>query len=182
MNESLVDSYQNALTDCASSLALSCGFDISITTARVFTVIINLPVAIIGLQGYDVNSIFLVACLATTTSCTPIILGIFTFGDNFINEFTAVFSCLFSVASIISYGWIVTGTFVDGLYHCFWEAYRWQVFIIAIFSSLLGMGLFIILQAIYHKTTGTLWTSFNPKAHNINEENTVFIHSKKELQ
>ena len=183
MNESLVDSYQNALTDCTSSLALSCGLNISITTARVFTVIINLPIAIIGLQGYDVNSIFLVACLATTTSCMPIILSIFSFWDTLINEFTAISSCLFSLASIICYGWIITGSFVDGLYHCFWEAYRWQVFIIAIISSLLGMGFFILLEAIYHETTGTPWKSFNPEtkiAHGGIDENAIFIHQKIE--
>jgi hypothetical protein len=171
MNESLVDSFQNALTDCSSSLALSLGFDISITTARIITIFINIPIVIIGLQGYDVNSIFLISCLLTTTSFLPVVLGIFHSLDLYIHQSTAVFSCLFSICSIIAYGWIVEGSMLDGIYYCFWQTYRWQVFLTAFVSSAFGILFFITVEYFYRYISKTEWKTFIQDG-----DSEVFIH------
>ena len=162
MNESLVDSYQNALTDCAASLALSCGLDISITSARIITFLMNLPVVLIGLQGYNVNSLFLVACLATTTSCSPLILGLWPACDKYIRQGTALFGCVFSVLSIMLYGYIVKKSFIKGIYYCFWQSYQWPVFLIAVAGCLVGMLLYVGCEMLYCWKMGIAMSPFTP--------------------
>ena len=180
MNESLVDSFQNALTDCFSSLAISVGIDISITAARIITILMNIPIVIIGLQGYDVNSLFLISCLLTTTSFLPVILGIFPILDKYIHQGTSVFSCIFSLTSIMIFGWSSTGSFLNGIYYCFWETYRWQVFLIAFISSAFGIVFFIFMEYIYLYLTNRKWKSFTPNVH-VDEEDVsdAFIHGIK---
>ena len=100
MNESLVDSYQNGLADCASTLFVSLGMPISINIARCITVLINIPILFIGLQGFDANCLFLIGNYATTLSCLPIVLGLFPVFDDYIHQGTAIFGCLFSILSV----------------------------------------------------------------------------------
>jgi SSS family solute:Na+ symporter len=179
MNESLVDSFQNALTDCSSSLALSLGFEISITAARIITIFINIPIVIIGLQGYDVNSIFLISCLLTTTSFLPVVLGIYPGFDKYIHQSTALFSCLFSICSIMIYGWIVKGSLLQGLYYCFWQTYRWQVFLTAFTASAFGIALFLSFEFFYRYISKTAWKSFTPHGDLEVEYLDAFIHDEK---
>ena len=162
MNESLVDSYQNALTDSAVSLALSCGIDIPLSWARVLTLLMNVPVVLIGLQGYNVNSLFLVACLATTMSCLPIILGLVPVLDRYIHQSTALFGCLFSFFLVTVYGWIVKGSWTQGIRHCFWESWYWQVFLLAFGGCFVGIFVFVGLEALWRRWTGIPFPPFKP--------------------
>lgn len=165
MNESLVDSYQNALTDCAVSLAMSCGLTISINVARFITVLMNVPVVLIGLQGFKVNSLFLVACLITTTSCLPIILGLFPALDNYVHQSTAIFGSFYSVLCIALFGYVQTGSFSDGIYYCFWEAWRWPVFLIAFLGCALGIALFGAVETSVRWRLSIPWPDFTPHVH-----------------
>ena len=165
MNESLVDSFQNALTDCTSSLALSFGVNISVTAARIITVILNIPIVIVGLQGYDVNSLFLISSLLATTSFLPIIIGVIPRWDKYIHEGTALFSCATSLLSIFVFGWISKGSFVEGVYYCFWDEYRWQVFLTAFIFSACGLAIFIFMEYMYRLFTGTKWNEYALQSH-----------------
>ena len=165
MNESLVDSYQNALTDCAVSLAMSCGLTIPINVARFITVLMNVPVVLIGLQGFKVNSLFLVACLITTTSCLPIILGLFPALDDYVHQSTAIFGSLYSVLCIAMYGYIRAGSLSAGIYYCFWEAWRWQVFLIAFLGCALGIALFVAVEMSVRWRLSLPWPTFTPHIH-----------------
>jgi Na+/proline symporter len=108
MNESAVDSLQNAIADTLTSLGLSLGIKIDLKWARVIVVLINIPIIIVGLQGYNIVSLFVVANIVTTCSALPLMFGLIPFFDDILTEFAALFSNVFALLSVMVYGYIKT--------------------------------------------------------------------------
>jgi hypothetical protein len=108
MNESAVDSLQNAISSTVASLVLSLGFSMSLTLTRIIVVLLNIPIMLIGLQGYQITSLFLISNMITTFSMPPLILGLFECFDGVLTGNTVLFSNIFSFFAILIYGYIRT--------------------------------------------------------------------------
>lgn len=111
MNESAVDSLQNAVADTVTSLGLSLGLEIPLFWTRVLVVVLNVPIIIVGLQGYNIASIFLITNMMTTCSILPLIFGMMERFENVISEYAALFSNLFAFLMVLIYGFIRTVIF-----------------------------------------------------------------------
>jgi hypothetical protein len=108
MNESAVDSLQNAIADTLTSLGLSLGIEINLQWARFIVILINIPIIIIGLQGYNIVSLFVVANIVTTCSALPLMFGLIPFFDHILTEAGALFSNVFALCSVMIYGYAKT--------------------------------------------------------------------------
>jgi hypothetical protein len=183
MNESFIDACQNALADCAVSLGVSFGLEFSIKWARLLTFVINIPIMIIALQGYNVTSLFLIACLATTTSCVPILIGLIPALDNYVREASVLFGTVFSLMAIAIYGYVREGTFVGGIYRSFFQSYEWQTFLIAFFGSIVGIFIAAFVDLGWRRVRGIQYT-FRPKHKMVDTkviEKECMVHSEVSL-
>ena len=108
MNESAVDSLQNAVADTVTAVGLSFKYDIPLSWARVIVVIVNIPIIVVGIQGYNIASIFLIANMMTTCSFFPMVFGMIPFFDDLISEYGALFSNVFSFFMVMVYGYLRT--------------------------------------------------------------------------
>lgn len=169
LNESAVDSFQNSLTCTVVSLAMSTGFNVSITHARIASVFINVPLMIVGcLPGLSITSLYLIMNILTTTSTLPIFMGLLPQFDNYIHGSSVLFGCSFSLASVIVYGYLSTGKFLYGIYRYFYEVYAWEPFVIALVASVVGTFLWAFLESL------VLQQSFKSSEETKNHRNSNF--------
>ena len=108
MNESAIDSLQNAIADTVTSLGLSVGLKISLFWARIIVVLVNIPIIVVGLQDYKIASLFLIPNMLTTFSTPLLVLGMLPQFDALLNGATVLFSFAFAFASLLVYGYLQT--------------------------------------------------------------------------
>jgi SSS family solute:Na+ symporter len=72
MNAGDVDTWENAITNTFSAVFLR---NCSTIYIRIFVLLINIPAVAVSLQGYNINSLFLVGGTLCTMSAAPILLG-----------------------------------------------------------------------------------------------------------
>ena len=159
LNESAVDSFQNALTSTVTSVAISLGYKMSVSHARIAAVLINIPLIFTGLQGFKITSLYLIMNILTTTATLPIILGLIPQFEYYVNGPSVLFGCAFSLTSVIFYGYISTGSFLLGIYQYFYEVYAWEPFLIAFVSSGIGVGLCVLLEIGLYACLGVPYVS-----------------------
>ncbi|KAI9294533.1 hypothetical protein K502DRAFT_342359 [Neoconidiobolus thromboides FSU 785] len=141
MNESAVDSFQNALVDTISTMVLR---NRSVNWARGLVVLINIPIIIVSLQNYPVINLFLIGNVITSTSALPMLLGLWDGGYNIVTGASVVFGSLFSLISVMVYGIItMDGDANKGLNFVFFESYDYPTFLIATGFSLIGVALWV---------------------------------------
>lgn len=106
---SSIDSLQNALTCTFSADLLKMGFNPQVIS-RVFVFLLNIPAIALGVKGYNVISLFLVADLVCATSVLPVYLGLITEDVGFITaptELGAFLGCVSGLVTVLVNGAIV---------------------------------------------------------------------------
>jgi hypothetical protein len=142
LSESAIDSFQTAITSTTVALAISMGFKPTIRDARIAAFVLNVPLIFIGFQGYRIVSLYLVMNVLTTTATMPIIIGLLPQMEFYVNGAAVLCGGATSLASVIVYGYISTGSLVDGIYKYFYEVYAWEPFLIAVIFSVVGVFLY----------------------------------------
>lgn len=136
MNESAVDSLQNAIVATLSSNFL---VEKPVSYSRILVFLINIPITIIALQGYGLLDIFLISNILTTTSMLPLISGIFL---NHASQFTVLGSCFFSFFCTCLFGCLYIGDFQEGMRWTFSSTlnqYDYRIFLVALGASMVGL-------------------------------------------
>jgi Na+/proline symporter len=87
LNESAVDSFQNAILDTIVSFFLSLGYPVSLEFARLSVVLFNVPIMIIGIQGLPIIKLYLMTNLLTSASCLPLCVGLLPCFDQYVTGF-----------------------------------------------------------------------------------------------
>ncbi|KAI8817845.1 uncharacterized protein EV422DRAFT_540176 [Fimicolochytrium jonesii] len=162
MNESAVDAFQGALTDTVVALASTThthkrfGYDhFPLTAARLLVVVINVPIVIVALQGYNINSLYLITNMVTASAVLPMLLGLVRRLEPYIHGRQVLFACLFSLLSIATQGAIVSdGDFGAGIRRNFWEVYDWVAFVVAVVASVVGLFLAAAAEVGLRKVLG----------------------------
>jgi hypothetical protein len=157
--ESAVDSFQNAITSTVVSLGMSFGVKMSLRGARLYSIFLNIPIIIIGLQGLKITSLYLIMNILTTTATVPIILGLLPKFQFYVNGSSVLFGGAFSLASVIVYATLETGSFTQGVYKYFYETYAWQPFVIAVIAATAGVLVFSMSEVFFFGCLGTPYVS-----------------------
>lgn len=106
---SSVDTLQNGVASLLVTEGR--GSRVTLTTARVITVILMVPVVIIALQGLSVLRLFLIADLLCATMAVPVLLGLWPR----MSAAGAVAGGLAGVVGAVVPGWIGTGSLRAGI-------------------------------------------------------------------
>ncbi|ORY01395.1 hypothetical protein K493DRAFT_298399 [Basidiobolus meristosporus CBS 931.73] len=139
MNTSAVDSMQNALVDSISSVFLKTR---PVWWSRVLVVVVNVPLIILSLKGYQVMNLFLLSNLVTTCFILPVFMGLWEGrGRHMVNTASVLIGCMSGFGSVMVYGTLVKGNLRDGMYYTFFAGYTYPPFLLALGFS--GVGLVI---------------------------------------
>jgi SSS family solute:Na+ symporter len=106
---SSVDTLQNALA-ALISVDLS-GARVGMGGARLLTVLLTVPAAVIAAEGLSVLRLFLVADLLAATIALPVFLGLWAR----LPALSVLAGGLGGLAGVVAAGWIAEGSFVEGL-------------------------------------------------------------------
>ena len=140
MNESAIDSMQNAIAACISTNIK----DKSINYARLVVVIINIPLIVVGLQNYQILQLFLISNLITTCCLMPLLLGLYL---HHFNQYHFLLACLSGFIGVSVLGIAMTGTFAEGM-ELAWVTnnYDYSYFLIATFLPMIVILLLNVLS------------------------------------
>jgi len=133
MNESAVDSMQNALVATIASNYL---ISKPLWWTRVLVFLINVPIMIIALEPRNLLDIFLVMNIITTLSIAPILAGLWS---TKLSGITVIASVVLSMCCTLTFGMVQQGGFVQGLK---WigssemNEYDYRIFLVAFLSSI----------------------------------------------
>ena len=131
------------------SLGISCGLKVSLTAARLVVVLVNVPIMIIALQGYNIAYIYLIANMTTACTTFPIALGLLDSMDHVLTGESAVFGSVAALISVIIYGWIRTGSITMGIVTYFCQTYDAGAFLIGSCCSILWTFVWIYAARLY---------------------------------
>lgn len=133
-----IDSFQNAISDSFICLALSWHFKVPLWTTRILVILLNLPIMIVGLQGYNIASLYLIANMTTACTTFPLILGLVPALDRRLNSRGVFSGSALGLGLVILYGVWDTGSLVSGLKKYFFESYDAIAFLLGALGSTLG--------------------------------------------
>ena len=151
MSESAIDSFQNAITDTIVSLVRSLGFDISVNIARILLVLFNVPFMYVGTFKSSITSLYLITNMLTTCSMFPFFIGLVDALNDFISGSAALFGCLFSISSVIVYGYLMMGDVYLGLQQYFFNFYDWGAILTGFLASIVGVFLFAAAEHAFKR-------------------------------
>ncbi|ORX91482.1 hypothetical protein K493DRAFT_286769 [Basidiobolus meristosporus CBS 931.73] len=139
MNQSAVDSLQNALVDSISSVLLK---GKSVWWSRLVVVVVNIPLVVVSLQGYPVMNLFLLSNMIASCCTCPILLGLSRRLQPYVTTGSVISGWIISFLSVMVYGAIHEGNVGDGLHFTFFGEYDWPPFLLAIVFSVVGVFLY----------------------------------------
>jgi len=148
MNAGDVDTWENAITNTFSAVFLR---NFSTRYIRIFVLLINIPAVAVSLQGYNINSLFLVGGTLCTMSAAPILLGMWDRVSKRVTSGAALFGCFTGFWSIVLFGYIREGNIANGMNYVFFKYYDWPSFLIPIIASTLGVGLWAAAETAIRK-------------------------------
>ena len=105
---SSVDTLQNALA-ALITIDVARG-KISVTGARIVTLVLTIPAVILATEGVSVLRLFLIADLLAATIAIPVFLGLWKKATSA----GTLAGCITGLIGIIAAGWILDGTIIDG--------------------------------------------------------------------
>ncbi|ORX93715.1 hypothetical protein K493DRAFT_222798 [Basidiobolus meristosporus CBS 931.73] len=138
MNQSAVDSLQNALVDNISSLLLR---GRSVWWSRLVVVIVNVPLVVVSLRGYQVMNLFLVANLVATCCAAPILLGLSRRLEAYVTTASVIVGWITGFVAVMVFGYLKVGDVAGGLHYTFFEVYDYPSFLLALGFSVVGVFL-----------------------------------------
>lgn len=136
MNESSVDTFQNALTDSVVSVMMSFGYNnVPLWLTRACVVIFNIPIMIIGSRGYNINGLYLITNVLVSASTMPLLLGLYKKWQFFIKGIDCICGCLGGIILMLICSTIIDGQFIRGAQRFIFEEYAWHTFAETIIGS-----------------------------------------------
>ncbi|KAI8590102.1 hypothetical protein BDZ88DRAFT_461151 [Geranomyces variabilis] len=161
MNESAVDAYQCALTDTVVGLATCLGIprlfnreEFPLFPARVLTLVINVPLIIVGTRGYNINQIYLIPNMVTSCSTLPLLMGLVRPLEGYVHGRSVLFGCIFALNAVMVYGYIQTHDYWLGIQTYFYTTYDYGAFLTALGASVVGVFLAAGVEAVVRLALG----------------------------
>lgn len=151
MCEGLVDSYQNGIVDTISSTFFR---GKSVWYPRVLVFLINIPLVVVSLKGYNVNSVFLIGNVLVTIATVPLLLGLWEAADGYITAPSFFFGFVVGFFSVVVFGYLKTGDLYDGMQYCFFDEYDWPTFVLPLVFSFVGVALWVAMEGIVRRIMG----------------------------
>jgi hypothetical protein len=159
MNESAVDSFQNAITDTLATFAGFIGFDLPITMTRLICLIANIPLfigaSILAANGTSILQAFLLGNMITTITFPALAAGLIPALNHVISSWSVILSCVASFFTLMGFGAMTYGDVATGLSSLFWSSnYDYRAFLIAFFSTVGYLIVFSGVELIVRKVAG----------------------------
>ncbi|KAG2437853.1 hypothetical protein HXX76_005471 [Chlamydomonas incerta] len=160
MNEAAVDSLQNGIT---SVLAYHFFKGQHTIFPRIIVVLINIPLIIISLQGFQVLALFLITNMLTTCMFLLIGLGLSERLKGFVTETSVIVGFCTAMLTVTAYGigkhWDPTDTALSIRYGAWYTwygnvSYDWDYFLVGACFSLVGMLLWAIPAWLLRRFAG----------------------------
>ncbi|KAF9105181.1 hypothetical protein BGX27_009777 [Mortierella sp. AM989] len=151
MNEGCVDSLQNGIIDTIASRFFR---GKGVWYPRMLAFVINVPIVIVSLKGYNIVSLFMIGNLICTICAVPLLSGLVTRLEGYITGWSMIFGMLTGFFSIAAFGYIEKGSWSDGLRYTFVEAYDWPSFVLPLIFSTIGIFIAVGIEGVIRKACG----------------------------
>ncbi|KAI9136790.1 hypothetical protein BKA69DRAFT_1042257 [Paraphysoderma sedebokerense] len=153
MNQGAVDSFQNALI---ANLASNFFRNRSANLCRIFVVVLNIPIMILGFFGLPALNLFLIGNILSTSCFIPVISGVFDPQRRWVSGYSVMFSCIMAIISVSVFGIIKQdGQFSAGMDWAWWSnGYDAFVFLTAMVSSIIWQMAWITAAKVMEKCFG----------------------------
>ncbi|KAF9431302.1 hypothetical protein BGZ94_000009 [Podila epigama] len=151
MNEGAVDSLQNAIVDTLASRFFR---GKSVWYPRVLVFLINVPVVIVSLKGYDIIVLFLIGNLVCTVCAIPVLIGLVERLEGYVTSWSMVFGIITGFTSIVVFGYFKMGNIADGMKYVFIDSYDWPSFVLPLVFSLIGIFVAVAIEGAIRKACG----------------------------
>ncbi|KAJ3019338.1 UNVERIFIED_CONTAM: hypothetical protein HDU68_010718 [Siphonaria sp. JEL0065] len=168
MNESAVDSFQNAITDTLTTVAIGLfGLKVQPIYVRAVVLLANIPLmagaAYLSTRNVSILNTFGVANLITTMTFPPLAAGLLPQLNNLLTSFSAIGSCVCAFFSTMVYAFLAYGNLVDGMANVWWTPnYDYKAFLVAFISSIVFIPVCIGVEAVGRNLLGLKMPHFNP--------------------
>ncbi|KAH9248114.1 hypothetical protein BASA83_003392 [Batrachochytrium salamandrivorans] len=154
MNESAVDSFQNAITDSVVSIFGSFGVKFPTIAARLLVILFNVPLMYVGTLNLSVMGVFLLGNMLTSCTFLPLASGLIPALNRIVSQYSVILACLFAFFSVMVYGQITTGSVSEGLILYWTTMYDMNAFLVASISSAVWLAVFSGLEIGVRKVMG----------------------------
>ena len=166
ISQGLISSFQHSLTGSFISLCSSFGFKESLVSTRIISIFLHIPLMLIGLLELEITELFLIANILTITPVLPVLLGLVPQFEDYLSGSSVLLGCAFSLFSVFLFGYVTTGEFANGIFRVLFDDYSWEPFVIALISSLVGVGLSVIIEmSLYSCADGPSSTEVKVQRH-----------------
>ncbi|ORY45926.1 hypothetical protein BCR33DRAFT_784050 [Rhizoclosmatium globosum] len=175
MDESAVDSLQNAITDVLATFAGFLGIELGFLPVRALVIIANIPImaaaAYCATNGVSILNAYGISNMLTTMCFPPLAAGLIPQLNNYLTTFSSLGACFCSFITTLVYGVIQYGNVNDGMTALWWtSAYDWEGYLIAFFSSILFVPILIGVEFAVRAVMGWGYPSFDASQLVVNSE------------
>ncbi|KAJ3298262.1 hypothetical protein HDU79_011549 [Rhizoclosmatium sp. JEL0117] len=175
MDESAVDSLQNAITDVLATFAGFLGIELGFLPVRALVIIANIPImaaaAYCATNGVSILNAYGISNMLTTMCFPPLAAGLIPQLNNYLTTFSSLGACFCSFITTLVYGVIQYGNVNDGMTALWWtSAYDWEGYLIAFFSSILFVPILIGVEFAVRAVMGWGYPSFDASRLVVNSE------------
>ncbi|KAJ3058514.1 hypothetical protein HDU99_006773 [Rhizoclosmatium hyalinum] len=172
MNESAIDTSQNALTDIITNIASVFGFSLSLNVVRIIVLVVQAPIVVVAsylaTSGTNILNIFLFNNQLSTSLFIPIASGLIPRLNRIVSTFSVLMAAATSIISVLILGVNMYGDFTSGFLAFFWSpVYVWQPFVLAPCVSFLALIFWSVVDLSVRKVMG--WEMPNLPAESLAE-------------
>ncbi|KAJ3131709.1 hypothetical protein HK100_006077 [Physocladia obscura] len=168
MNESAIDSMQNAISDTVTSTFIGLfGIHIQPIYVRVVVLVANIPImagaAYLTTSNVSILNAYGITNMSTTMTFAPLAAGLIPQLNKYLTTFSAIGACFGSFIATTIYAYNAYGNLYDGMTALWWtSAYDYRGFITAFFSSIACIPLFIGIELLVRYFLGKPIQEFVP--------------------
>ncbi|KAH6560850.1 hypothetical protein BASA60_000210 [Batrachochytrium salamandrivorans] len=151
MNESAIDSFQNAITDSVVSIFGSFGVKFPTIAARLLVILFNVPLMYVGTLNLSVIGVFLLGNMLTACTFLPLASGLIPALNRIVSQYSVILACLFAFFSVMVYGQITTGSVSEGLILYWTTMYDMNAFLVSSISSVVWLAVFSSIETVVRR-------------------------------
>jgi hypothetical protein len=134
---------------------------------------------IIGLQGYNIASLYLIANMTTTCTTTPLILGLTPAFDRRLDSKAVFIGSGVGLLLVVLYGIWDTGSILFGFKKYFFDSYDAFAFLLGVLGS--SLGALLTCQFSAQSTDYTITECDTSSSSSFTEKENQMIHSNDTL-
>ncbi|KAH6564494.1 hypothetical protein BASA62_007868 [Batrachochytrium salamandrivorans] len=151
MNESAIDSFQNAITDSVVSILGSFGVKFPTIAARLLVILFNVPLMYVGTLNLSVIGVFLLGNMLTACTFLPLASGLIPALNRIVSQYSVILACLFAFFSVMVYGKMTTGSVSEGLILYWTTTYDMNAFLVSSISSVVWLAVFSSIETVVRR-------------------------------